>query len=365
MSRRDSPTAPCPVRLREQPHVYTACLLCQSTGFSPVSSRDHLADHRRYLTAFHRRRLRIPPGATSDFDALTDRSRFTQDYDTTIVVCRGCGLLCRNPHPPAGSVTQAYVSDQYDTTHLRQEFDRQLRWARTKIPTVRLWLAEKQAPRLIEVGSFVGGFLAAAREEGWSIIGVDPGRTVTRFCSEQGLPVYRGTIERAPLRSRELDGVLVWNTFDQLPDPRSMLTAAADSLKDDGLLVIRIPHGTCYRTCISLAEQHRWMQRFVYPLLAWNNLLSFPYLYGCDVTTLDRLVTQHGFRKEAAYPDTLVTASTPATRWWAQLEERLVKALCRSAWQIETWIDGSRYQTACWLDIYYRRIPRSESLAGW
>ena len=61
------------------------------------------------------------------------------------------------------------------------------------------------------------------------------------------------------------------------------------------------------------------MQRFLYPLLAWNNLLSFPYLYGYDVTTLDCLVTQNGFRREAAYPHTLVTASTPTTRWWAQL----------------------------------------------
>jgi len=353
MSKPAHSTTPSPLKLSEQTHVYTPCLLCRSTSFSIISSREHLADQRRYLAAFHRQRLQHP----SD---TKDRSQFTQDYDTQIVLCRGCGLLCRNPHPPAGSMTQAYAADQYDWDHLRQEFDTQLRWARTKIPIVRQWLAERHRPRLLEVGSFVGRFLAAAQEEGWTITGVDPGETVTRFCFEHKLPVYRGTIEEAPLRSGELDGIVVWNTFDQLPDPCSMLVAAAKSLKIDGLLVIRFPHGTCYRNSISFTERHRWMQRFLYPLLAWNNLLSFPYLHGYDVDNLDRLVTRHGFRREVVYPDTLMTASLPNTRWWAQREEQLVKALCRAVWRMESWAGRHRYRRACWVDVYYRRISRIE-----
>lgn len=289
-----------------------------------------------------------------------DRSQFTQDYDTQIVACRGCGLLCRNPHPQASSVTEAYASDHYDPAHLQQEFDTQFRWARTKIPVVRRWLAGRHRPRLVEIGSFVGGFLAAAREAGWCITGVDPGESVTRFCSEHHLPVYRGTIERAPLWPGELDGMMVWNTFDQLPDPHSMLATAATSLKNGGLLVIRIPNGRCYRTALSLAHRLPWIQRLLYPMLAWNNLLSFPYLVGYDVDSLDRLVLQHGFRREALYPDTLLTVSTPTTRVWAQCEERVMKALCRSAGTIESWLDRSGYRTACWLDVYYRRTSRIE-----
>lgn len=360
MSRLDTSAVASPIRLSEQAQVYTPCLLCQSLSFSIISSHQHMADQRRYLKAFHRQRLRTLSDTNDVADAHVDRSQFTQDYDTQIVVCKRCGLLCRNPHPPANTVTQAYISDHYDREHLRHEFNMQLRWARTKIPMVRSWLAVKHHPRLVEIGSFVGGFLAAAREEGWSITGVDPGETVTDFCSEHKLPVYRGTIENAPLLFGELDGIMIWNTFDQLPDPHPVLASAANSLKSGGLLVIRIPHGTCYRVCISLATQHRWMQRVLYPLLAWNNLLSFPYLHGYDVVSLDRLVTHYGFQREAVYPDTLVTSSMPTTRWWAQLEEQLLKVLCRSASQIEGWVDGHRYRTACWLDVYYRRIAKTE-----
>jgi SAM-dependent methyltransferase len=350
--------AVAPMRLSEDEHIYTPCLLCGSTSFSLISSRANLADQRRYLKAFHRLRLQNSSDRERGSDALTDRDQFTQDYDTQIVACRRCGLLFRNPHPQASSVIQAYASDQYDPAHLQQEFEMQREWARTKIPLVRKWLKEKHNPRLLEIGSFVGGFLAAAREQHWTITGVDPGETVTRFCSERKLPVYRGTMETAPLRSEELDGILVWNTFDQLPNPHSMLAAAANSLKSDGLLVIRVPNGTCYRTSLSLAERHPWMQPILYPMLAWNNLLGFPYLLGYDGDSLDRVVTPHGFRREALYPDTLMTLSTPATPWWAQCEERLIKALCLSAGTVGSWLhgSGSRYRAACWLNVYYRRI---------
>src|SRR5690349_14991872 len=123
MSRQKHSTAVAPIRLSEHEHIYTPCLLCGSYSFSLISSRANMADQRRYLTAFHRLRLQNSSDRESESDSLMDRDRFTQDYDTQIVACRRCGLLFRNPHPEAGSVTQAYASDQYDPVHLQQEFD--------------------------------------------------------------------------------------------------------------------------------------------------------------------------------------------------------------------------------------------------
>lgn len=55
------------------------------------------------------------------------------------------------------------------------------------------------APVVVEVGSFVGGFLAAAQRRGWSIRGVDPGREVVNFCQGRGLSVFYGTLNDATL----------------------------------------------------------------------------------------------------------------------------------------------------------------------
>jgi hypothetical protein len=96
------------------------------------------------------------------------------------------------------------------------------------------------------------------------------------------------------------------------------------------------------------------VRRFRLLALAWNNLIGFPYLHGYSVGTLDRLVAAYGFERIAAEPDTLLPLADRDTRRWAAVEERIVKAACRAAWQRQ--IPGpARFAAAPWLDVYYRR----------
>ena len=160
--------------------------------------------------------------------------------------------------------------------------------------------------------------------------------------------------------------MVIWNTFDQLPDPRPLLTTIAQSLIPDGLLVIRIPHGNCYRSAMEFTQFHRWMRKPVYAGLAWNNLLSFPYLYGYGLDTLDSLIDEFGLVREAVYSDTLMTAAVPEMKWWVTLEERLVKRLCRFTTTLGQWMGHSSLSSATWLDVYYRKaltLPRRSEFA--
>jgi SAM-dependent methyltransferase len=127
---------------------------------------------------------------------------------------------------------------------------------------------------------------------------VDPGEAVVRFCRDRGLPVVHGTLEQRLQPSNTVDAVVIWNTFDQLPDPRPLLRAIEQLLKPDGLLIIRIPHGICYRDAMDATNVHRWLRKPLYTGLAWNNLLTFPYLYGYGLATLDRLIGEFGLVRE-------------------------------------------------------------------
>lgn len=341
--------------------VYTPCLLCGATDFVVISDRQDMSAQHRYLERFHRARLSKRWTSESLPSSLRDRTSFTHNYETHIVACRMCGLLCRNPHPPAEAVSAAYAHDSYAASHLHAEWQAQLAWARNKVRCVARHVKQRSNPRMIEVGSFVGGFLSAAREYGWDIMGVDPGEVVVHFCRSQGLSVFEGTFEQLSPRPEETDAVLIWNTFDQVPDPRVLLSSIVRALKPEGLLVLRVPHGHCYRTALSIARAHPWARDAVYTGLIWNNLLTFPYLYGYGLSTLDSLLEEFGLTRKAVYPDTLMQSAIPEMTWFATVEERMVKQLCRTTTALVTWMGDRRLSTAGWLDVYYRKEKRDRS----
>ena len=351
------------VDLAEQARICVGCRLCGSSHSRPVCSAEDLEAQRAWLASFYRRRWLVQNRAATE-----DRLSFTQNYATAIVACKECGLLYRNPRPRQQAIERAYRTDYYDDAYLRAEFEDQRTWFRSKIPVVTRNLpriAARMAPRVLEIGSFVGGFLAEGMAAGWDVFGIDPGQDVVAFCRGQQLPVFQGTIEEARLAPASYDAIAVWNTFDQLPDPHALLRAAVPLLRDEGLLVVRVPNGACYEWAMSFRSHLPALLRG--PLdagLAWNNLLTFPYLYGYSAAQLIALTAPYGFRLRACLPDQLIPAPAGHLTWWARLEERTIKAMSRAG--AYSWRDGAsgRFRTAPWLDLYFERACAVDERTG-
>lgn len=340
--------------LEQQPRVLVGCRLCGSQHSRLVCSAQDIAAQHRFLEAFYRSRWSKQDPATA-----TDRVNFTQDYATAIVACKDCGLLYRNPRPPAQAVTKAYATEHYPDAYLRAELETQRAWARTKVPLLAQHLAKfvkRSRPRILEIGSFVGGFLLEGQQEGWDMVGVDPGRDVAAFCRERGLPIFEGTLEEARFPAGSFDAIVVWNTFDQLPDPHSLLEQAVPLLRNGGLLVLRVPNGACFAWMIRMrAVLPPVLRRPFDVAMACNNLLTFPYLYGYSANHLARLTEPFGFRLAACVPDQVVSAPPGHLAWWARAEERSIRALFRliaTLWQDDR---SRRYRSAPWLDCVFER----------
>lgn len=225
----------------------------------------------------------------------------------------------------------SYVRDRYSNSHLESEFLLEREWAEKKLSIFARWLQVRNVPEIVEVGSFVEGFLAAGRQLGRSMLGVDPGKQVTEFCRSRELPVSCGTLGDALISSNSVDALVIWNTFDQLPTPDTTLTAARRILRHEGLLVIRVPNGSCYRRGAELIRRRGVLRKWTIATLAWNNLLGFPYLHGYSIATLDQLLVRHGFNRRMVYRDTLVELADEDTKTWALREEKFIKWCCRCA----------------------------------
>lgn len=324
------------------------CLVCGRAAGRVLADSESMRAEVEALWAFHTRRLRaeIPP------EHLTDRLAFSQHPPLRLVQCEQCGLVYRNPIERARQLREAYDENVPSAEVLASLHETQRDAYRAQVRRLTR-AAGGRAGRGLEVGSYVGGFLTAARELGWQFEGIDVNEVASAYARSLGLRVTVGTIEAVAADGaldKQVDAVAFWNCFDQLADPRSATIAARKLLAPHGTLALRVPNGEFYaRLRPLLATPAAPAARL---LLAHNNLLTFPYRYGFTQFSITRLLAQLGFQVTQVVGDVLVPIADRWTRRWAMAEERMVKALLKPMARA----DG-RTRLAPWIEVYARLKP--------
>jgi SAM-dependent methyltransferase len=275
---------------------------------------------------------RTPP------ERLVDRVAFSQDPPWRLVRCAGCGLVYRNPAEKDETLLSTYRDAEPADDALAALHDVQRRTYRAQAKRLRSLMQGRGSG--LEVGSYVGAFLAAAREQRWSFEGLDINPTVNAFTRRRGFVVHDGDLESFR-PERTFDVVAIWNTFDQLPHPANAVLAARRLLAPGGTLALRVPNGACYLRWRRTAHGRGPRAAFARALLAQNNLLTFPYRFGFSPASLSRLLRDRGFDTVRVVGDVLVPTADEYTRPLAVVEERLFKPLTRP------WMP--------WFELYARR----------
>jgi 2-polyprenyl-3-methyl-5-hydroxy-6-metoxy-1,4-benzoquinol methylase len=317
------------------------CAVCSSADATELVSADDAKVETEQLWEYHEKRLRPDIPATH----LMDRVAFSQRAPLRLVRCDDCGLVYRNPVERATELSEIYEEEGPDDSVLRALHDTQ----RSAYDAQASRLTEIFGRRGtgIEVGSYVGAFLAAARECGWQFAGVDVNAETNAFTRSLGFQVDDGTIESLD-PERRADVVAIWNCLDQLADPASAVRAARTHLTTGGMLAVRVPNGACYAVFHPLLRTP--LAGVAREWLAQNNLLGFPYRYGFTPTALTRLVERNGMHVEHVGGDVLVPIADRWTKRWAALEEKLVKRVIAAGARMSS---GDR-PLAPWFELYAR-----------
>ena len=291
------------------------------------------------LWEYHEKRLKpeIPT------QRLLDRVAFSEPPPLRLVQCCECGLLYRNPVERVEELTEIYARTTPTTDVLRALHETQLPAIRAQAHALRETLGRGGSG--LEVGSYVGAFLVAAREEGLNVEGLDINAEVNEFTRSLGLVVHDGELGSfAP--DRQFDTVSIWNTFDQLPDPRAAMNAARQLLAPGGILAVRVPNGDFYvRARDEMVNGSAVGRVAARAVLAQNNLLTFPYRWGFTPSSIARLAEESGFEIDHLRGDVLVPIADEWTKTWARIEEALVKGVVGAA--------ASRGASAApWFELY-------------
>jgi SAM-dependent methyltransferase len=302
--------------MRSPAYEPARCIVCGHSRSKVVAEAEDMRREVEALWEFHQRRLKPNTPVTR----LRDRVAFSQDPPWRLVACDQCGLLYRNPAERAFEVESIYERDCPARELLAALHETQRRSYETQAR--RLGKLLPRGATVLEVGSYVGAFLAAARDAGLQAKGVDPNPIVNRFARSLGFDVRDG--ELGDMALDPVDAIAIWNTFDQLPDPRGAAIAAFARLKPGGVLAIRVPNGGFYGRM-----RAGGVSGFRQAVLAHNNLLTFPYRWGFTPFSLRSLLEEIGFQEVRTVGDVLVPTADEWTRRWAAIEERVVKRLMR------------------------------------
>jgi 2-polyprenyl-3-methyl-5-hydroxy-6-metoxy-1,4-benzoquinol methylase len=309
-----------------------ACPVCRSQTGRTIANREQIQRELEALWQFHLRRLQT--GAP--IAQLFDRAIFSQQPPLQVTQCMGCGTVFRNPREREEDVVATYEAEAPSQEALASLFTAQYAFYQER--AARLTALAGAPGEVLEVGSYVGGFLHAARDAGWRARGIDVNPHAHAFAKARGCSVEQCALHEFTA-GQPFQAVVLWNCFDQLPDPHDALDRVSAMLRPGGWSALRVPNGACYAALRGRGALSRL-------LLAWNNLASFPYRHGFTPASLTRMLEEHGFQVVRLHADTLVPISSRYTHGWARREERLVKRAMKMLLPA---------RLAPWLEVYARR----------
>lgn len=300
------------------------CPICDGRSFATTATCQQLQEECRIREGFVKERLKRPPHS----EELKDLTDFFHNERADLLECRTCTLLLRRAHEKPAA--EEYSEDEYNPELMERLYPRYVQAFRAKEKDYRGLLPGDA--KVLEVGSHYGAFLQTAAEWGWHAEGVDVGKDTSRFAKSKGFAVHVAALDEMSFASEIFDGVFIWNCFEQIEQPQSTLSAARRILKPGGLLVVRTPNGLFYALCRKLLEDpglYEGAKTFLLDVLGYNNLLGFPYLYGHNRDTLERLIEPFSFRFSRILNSELLTLPLPEDVPWVEAEERAINTEMR------------------------------------
>ena len=163
-----------------------------------------------------------------------------------VVRCPRCGLVFVSPRLTSDALQRlydepAYFDDVvYGTSRWSPAMMLQRTWTAGRLAL--LWDHVRPPARLLEIGSGYGHFLAAARDAGYQVRGVELSRTGVAHARDRlGLDVLAGQLADDP--DPELaDVVCFWDTLEHVPDPLAFLTdVRARMAGPDAVAALSVP----------------------------------------------------------------------------------------------------------------------------
>lgn len=157
--------------------------------------------------------------------------------------CLECGLIFSNPVCDPAEL-EAFYRDDYWETHWPDALSRDPELVRESVEgqreEVRRLVRHGGRGRLLEIGSGTGGFLSAARDEGFDVWGIETSRVAATHSREVFAlnNILNGSVPDERLHAESFDTIFAWHVIEHVTDLDEFVGSMRSLLKQGGLLWI-------------------------------------------------------------------------------------------------------------------------------
>lgn len=179
--------------------------------------------------------------------------------------CGACDFAFAAPRPDAAELKAFYTFSYFDRTAQTgfgyhgyrevAELNAQYMWRQ-----FHRYVRVDHAPgrRLLDVGCATGGFLHAAKQDGWDGVGLELSTEAVQIARKEfGLNVIEGDVDSQELQQGSYDLVTCWHVIEHLVDPFAALCRIRELVTPQGFLFIELPNWNSLGRRI---KQARWSQ---------------------------------------------------------------------------------------------------------
>jgi 2-polyprenyl-3-methyl-5-hydroxy-6-metoxy-1,4-benzoquinol methylase len=157
---------------------------------------------------------------------------------TSVVACRDCGAYYTHPTLIPGS--NPYADEETAEYFRIHDPEKKRRMGRHLAATAQSMLGRKGT--ILELGCGRGELLEGARDEGWTVFGIEMTPDFATVAESRGITVERSPVETAALLGRQFDVILFAAILEHLYRPIDVLRRARQALQHGGLIFIDVPN---------------------------------------------------------------------------------------------------------------------------
>lgn len=206
--------------------------------------------------------------------------------------CGRCGLIFPNPMPvPAKGLDQHYEMPPDDYFH-HHDINEKLHNMSQLLQQAHELIGGTGS--LLDVGAGRGELLLVARQQGWSVQGIEPSIVFADYAVRySGVEVRRETIEDCGFPESSFDVVVVGGVLEHLYDPNETVKEIARVLRPGGVLFVDVPNEEGLYFRVGNLYQKLRMRNWVVNIAP---TFSPFHTFGFGPRSLQALLSKHGLK---------------------------------------------------------------------